>query len=787
MKSYFYAFILISLLLAMAAGQEQASPDLIFQSDVTPAYKLYLSEKEAEYDGTLSSPMNNANTMKAYMGKAMINMAWIPVLADSQINELEPVVDDIGISIDSVDAIIRDEIQPIRSDDVNNFLIDLRELFLDPRYGNIKDRITNVVEKFQSSFDTTGIILESFFDDSRNHLELFGDNLGAIIDSSAEFTFRFKITGIGKDDSIFVIQRNNLEQVDSVIVTIENAGDAFDRAVMLMDSVLNMGGEDVSQAIAKFRETADHLDHAFDQIGDVLTTQPSAVMEIDTSFIRRFKNSLSEADTILAGKSYELGKEDKTIRPVAILENAPAGLENLLLDYYRVPLAERGSYTFGNLFPLGLPGDVLDGLNENMIINDSDDPDAFAARMRYYRDLYLADLVSDSTDESANLAVAITKTYLLLYDHLDDIEEFIDYMKTGDYRDFPDRYDWNSFSYPATTDSIKNHFNKARVHDGPVLVMLIKTSQEPDNPYTITEQSDFIPNYIFGFQLDFINELVNTLVEARNGIANAFDHLYGELEKMFDMTLDPNLLDFSQCESFYDFLLVLQNSNPHYLSITEYGVEQFTKAGDDIRELFGDLSETTHNLNQLILAMADHEDDLGIDGQTWTSFSGEINDLTNEIKVDFEEPDSTTFIGERVNLSAWFDNPPDSLLQKLIWFSDNDEMTDNTLGGLFPDRVTAENEIRGPIRVPLEFMLAQNYPNPFNPVTTIEYTLPAAAKVELKLYNITGQEIATLVNAYQKEGQYTVTLKGSGLATGIYFYRLRAGTYVDAKRCIVIK
>jgi hypothetical protein len=592
--------------------------------------------------------------------------------------------------------------------------------------------------------------------------------------------------GAGVDDSLFVITRGNLRQIDSLMQSIEKAGKAFDRATAMMDSLQDLGGGNTSEVISKLRETVDYIDQSYEQLGDILTRQPFAPLAIDTTFIGDIRDVLAEADTILAGKEFDLGDEGKTIRPVAILENAPAGLGNLLLDFYRIAKAERGPYTFGNLFPQGLPNDAVEKLNEDMIINDGDDPDAFAARMRYYRDYYLP-LTTDESNPQAHLAVATAKTYLLLYDHMTAFEEFIDYLEAGDYRDILDRYDWDSFSYPAITDSIRRHFEIARSEEGLVFVMLIKTEAEPENQYLITADSKFMPNYIFTFELDIIHGLVNAMVETRNGLVDAIEHMYGELEKMFDMTLDPNQLDFSTCESFYDFLRVLQAANPDYLNLTEYGVEQFTIAGDDMREMFTNFSETTHHFNQLMLAMADQEEDLGIDGEAWTSFSGGLNDFTDEVKTDFMVPDSTTWMGERVNLSAWFDNPPDMLLQRLIWFSDSLESTDNSLGGLFPDRGTGESGVRTPMQIPLLFMLAQNYPNPFNPATTIEYALATPAQVNLKLYNIIGQEVAVLVNSYQKEGRYTVDLQASNLATGVYFYRLQAGKFVDTKRCVVIK
>jgi hypothetical protein len=75
---------------------------------------------------------------------------------------------------------------------------------------------------------------------------------------------------------------------------------------------------------------------------------------------------------------------------------------------------------------------------------------------------------------------------------------------------------------------------------------------------------------------------------------------------------------------------------------------------------------------------------------------------------------------------------------------------------------------------PASFELAQNYPNPFNPSTTIRYTLASSGPVSLKVYNLLGQEIATLANGFQKAGIYQVEFNGKGIASGIYFYRLHS-------------
>jgi len=88
---------------------------------------------------------------------------------------------------------------------------------------------------------------------------------------------------------------------------------------------------------------------------------------------------------------------------------------------------------------------------------------------------------------------------------------------------------------------------------------------------------------------------------------------------------------------------------------------------------------------------------------------------------------------------------------------------------------------------PKEFKLEQNYPNPFNPTTTIQYQLPQDARVTLKIYDILGSEVATLVNEEQEAGYKEVQFTGSNIASGMYVYRLTAGDYVSVKKMMLLK
>jgi len=116
-----------------------------------------------------------------------------------------------------------------------------------------------------------------------------------------------------------------------------------------------------------------------------------------------------------------------------------------------------------------------------------------------------------------------------------------------------------------------------------------------------------------------------------------------------------------------------------------------------------------------------------------------------------------------------------------------DTLKNFTLNDLYTVDVDDESTL------PKEFALAQNYPNPFNPSTTIKYEIPSVASgfslsnVTLKVYDILGREVATLVNQQQKAGYYEVNWDAGNNSSGIYFYKLHAGSFVETKKMILLR
>ncbi|HKI45755.1 MAG TPA: T9SS type A sorting domain-containing protein [Balneolales bacterium] len=120
------------------------------------------------------------------------------------------------------------------------------------------------------------------------------------------------------------------------------------------------------------------------------------------------------------------------------------------------------------------------------------------------------------------------------------------------------------------------------------------------------------------------------------------------------------------------------------------------------------------------------------------------------------------------------------------------ESTDGTytlMGGFWSGNISVATAVQPqtPTGLPTTFELDQNYPNPFNPTTTIRYSLPKAVNVRLDIYNILGQHVSTLVDGQQKAGYYQIHFLTDGLSSGVYLYRLQAGSHVIVRKMLFMK
>jgi len=128
---------------------------------------------------------------------------------------------------------------------------------------------------------------------------------------------------------------------------------------------------------------------------------------------------------------------------------------------------------------------------------------------------------------------------------------------------------------------------------------------------------------------------------------------------------------------------------------------------------------------------------------------------------------------------------------KDVWFSAGSPDVKN----FYVDRIIAVNVLTGikhEFAKHQNFTLSQNFPNPFNPRTTIKYSIPSGnngeqLNVKLAVYDVLGRKVATLVNEKKSSGNYRIFFDGNDLPSGIYFYKLTAGSFTEVKKMVLMK
>ena len=121
-------------------------------------------------------------------------------------------------------------------------------------------------------------------------------------------------------------------------------------------------------------------------------------------------------------------------------------------------------------------------------------------------------------------------------------------------------------------------------------------------------------------------------------------------------------------------------------------------------------------------------------------------------------------------------------------YDDTEKLVGMSLGGVvYGDTLVATSSVDREPELPLRAGLYQNYPNPFNPSTTIRYGLPQRLPVTLTIFNTLGQQVALLQNGEQEAGYHEVLFEGSGLSSGVYFYRIEAGSFVETRKLLLLR
>ena len=661
----------------------------------------------------------------------------------------------------------------------------LTNFFKSGTYPDFRDSVEAYLERIGDDFDWIAEEIEEFTDSLDVNLELFGEHIDSVAEGTADFEFSFTIIGSEYEDTSFVFSRHFFNMLDTLGSIGENMGDSFEDGFDWMDSVMDEPGGNVMPGVAFIRQGLSYFDELLDTIQVILVDQPFAPLEIDVSGIDSLQEVVAEVDTLLGGKEYDFGLEEegKIIKPLAILQKMPDnGLWTLYEDFYRD--ASPVTYTFGGIFPQGITGDMLEMILPDVVFNTWDDEDALDAHIAALKAGWLA---LDPIEPDDHFGIALCLIYELLTDEelFDNFEQAFEYMSDGRIDSLIFHHDWDSFDRHDEIAEIRYHLDEYIESEGPTnFVVLIKEEEDPSGPYEIGEDTEFSITHITVPHVAIVTHSLSIFADGLTLIQKGLTEVYNELGDIFVIDLDPTFLNFSEVESDSDLILLLEASNPDFLSVTPYGIEKFHEAGDWLEQAFQKLYTFFDQMTALADAILPYEEDFDIDGEEFFNNMEETADIMQKIWKDFAFPDSTVTIdGERVNLSALFDNPPASFL--MIW-KDFVFGIDSSLGGLFPDRMLAIGQGSTPF-LPEELSLYPTYPNPFNPVARIEFDLPMSADIRLFIVNLKGEEIELLINGRVKSGKNVVLWNAKNYPSGIYFSVLQADGRFFVRKMTLLK
>ena len=194
--------------------------------------------------------------------------------------------------------------------------------------------------------------------------------------------------------------------------------------------------------------------------------------------------------------------------------------------------------------------------------------------------------------------------------------------------------------------------------------------------------------------------------------------------------------------------------------------------------------------NEIYQTFKDDENFVAIGLDTWNTSASDVNTFKNITGITYP-----LLLNGRQSLVDYYGNSSSydrsvvidangNIAYKGTSFVNNDfEDVNQTI----EDELTLATSREDDIELPASVLLKQNFPNPFNPSTNISYSLPEAANVSLKIYNMLGVEVASLENGFKSAGEHVVTFDASSLSSGLYIYKLNAGTITLTKRMTLIK
>ncbi len=649
-------------------------------------------------------------------------------------------------------------------------------------------------------YDTYEMTLENV-DYTLWNIGMFGDSLGTrfdtILQSDEDFTFRIGEISIMYDG--FGVPYFDTTEVavifDETFASINVAASYLAQAVQH----LGIGIENILAGDNTMQVGLDTLMMSMQDIQDVCDSLNNYSMwslmnliNLDSSDVEDIKYGFAEAEALIGGKSYYIGNDQDSVefRPIGIVENIHYGLYRTYTDMYAQQ--DPFTYTFRNIFPSGLPHDIIDQLQPDLVFTLGDSLQNIQTYLDHVEGVYLEGLFIDSTNIDAHTGLGYIKLFNMLQDVQLQGQTIAALVDGGRIDSLFQNYDWTNLDYTDEIDEIRYHLFKQvdeyYMYDSTVVfTILIKDPRYSTPGYDINEGDVLYPIYIIPQVTEGVVITTFIVENAITAMADGIEYVYNQIDSMIDITLDPNTLNLSNIEEPLDLIYALETSNPNFGAFTPEGKLMFAAFGDSLAvgmQGLGDLADTAIAtmayagplMGEFGMSTQDHD--------TLLMQMGKARDMIRMFAADLASPEVYTITDEdTLNLSAWFDDVPDNMLA--VW-KNYFEGTDLSLAGFFPMRIVTPGI--DPNYLPVEFALKGNYPNPFNPLTTIAFDLPSDGLVNMTVFNIAGRQIAKLIDRQSMQaGSYELTWNAADQASGIYIVRAQYGTNVAYHKMTLLK
>ncbi|PIS43950.1 MAG: hypothetical protein COT22_13180, partial [Ignavibacteria bacterium CG08_land_8_20_14_0_20_37_9] len=285
------------------------------------------------------------------------------------------------------------------------------------------------------------------------------------------------------------------------------------------------------------------------------------------------------------------------------------------------------------------------------------------------------------------------------------------------------------------------------------------------------------------------------MVRGPNGISNSstINSTKSDLEKAYNLQLDGK---FAEAIAVYDSY-INANSTDSKSALALVRIDECYKlSGKQGAAAYLDntIKTKANKNNELDAVSLELKNQYLIQEKKYEEAVTNFNELAKKFKANKDVEKHSLFNAGYVYLTYLNDykNATDKFAELAAKYPDDELVSESAylLGNLDANnqqKLASPNTSQSDLPVPTDYALDQNYPNPFNPATTISYQLPKSGSVTLKIFDMLGKEVMTLVNEQKEMGRYTVQFDASSLASGMYVYQLRVNDYTSTKKMLLLK